>query len=54
MNLSKPLCLDGQREYRMCRKKKKFATAAEAQKAHAVHRPYRCPLCKHWHLASPK
>ena len=39
-------------EYLSCRRKRRFKTRVEAQRAHAKHRLYECPHCGGWHLTS--
>jgi len=45
-------------QWRMCTRKRRYKTQADALDAAAVLRlerqrkPYLCPICRHWHLSS--
>lgn len=38
--------------YSACKRKKRFWTKEEAERAHGAHRVYHCPHCDGWHLTS--
>ncbi len=42
----------GQIERRMCHLKRAFETCEQARRENAGQRPYHCPVCGRWHLAS--